>query len=306
MPEAAFLICRFWLIDAWWWLGRREEARELFVDALGYRNRYGLLAEDIHPQTGAAVGQFPPDLFHGRTDPDGDASVAKLGGSILARLILVSNRVASSQRWRSRAGGLEVVLGRCSSNMAGVWFGWSGDVVPRDKVKTQAIESEGAPYVVTDLSEEDYRGILQWLRQPRAVADPPLPPRPGGVQSAATSPAICASTSISPTSCQDPPARRYRLGSRLSSDPDGRGAAPTRVTTIASASSCMCRFPRRKSTTVLPHHERLLSAAPAIRPGGLSDGKRRPQFRSLCDLGESGIDEATLPSHRPAICAEPW
>ena len=59
MPEAAFLTCRFWLIDAWWWLGRREEARDLFVDALGYRNRYGLLAEDIHPQTGKLWGNFP-------------------------------------------------------------------------------------------------------------------------------------------------------------------------------------------------------------------------------------------------------
>ncbi len=59
MPEAAFLTCRFWLIDAWWWLGRREEARDLFVDALGYRNRYGLLAEDIHPQNGQLWGNFP-------------------------------------------------------------------------------------------------------------------------------------------------------------------------------------------------------------------------------------------------------
>ncbi|HYJ59712.1 MAG TPA: glycoside hydrolase family 15 protein [Methyloceanibacter sp.] len=59
MPEAAFLTCRFWLIDAWWWLGRREQARDLFVDALGYRNRYGLLAEDIHPQTGQLWGNFP-------------------------------------------------------------------------------------------------------------------------------------------------------------------------------------------------------------------------------------------------------
>lgn len=59
MPEAAFLTCRFWLIDAWWWLGRREEARELFVDALRHRNRYGLLAEDIHPQTGELWGNFP-------------------------------------------------------------------------------------------------------------------------------------------------------------------------------------------------------------------------------------------------------
>jgi GH15 family glucan-1,4-alpha-glucosidase len=59
MPETAFLICRFWLIDAWWALGRREEARELFLDALRHRNRYGLLSEDIHPQTGALWGNFP-------------------------------------------------------------------------------------------------------------------------------------------------------------------------------------------------------------------------------------------------------
>jgi GH15 family glucan-1,4-alpha-glucosidase len=59
MPESAFLTCRFWLTDAWWWLGRHEEARELFVDALGHRNRYGLLAEDIHPQTGELWGNFP-------------------------------------------------------------------------------------------------------------------------------------------------------------------------------------------------------------------------------------------------------
>jgi GH15 family glucan-1,4-alpha-glucosidase len=59
LPETAFLICRFWLIDAWWSLGRKEEARDLFVDALRHRNRYGLLSEDIHPETGALWGNFP-------------------------------------------------------------------------------------------------------------------------------------------------------------------------------------------------------------------------------------------------------
>ena len=58
LPATAFLICRFWLVDAWWSLGRREEARELFVDALAYRNRYGLLSEDIDPQTGTLWGNF--------------------------------------------------------------------------------------------------------------------------------------------------------------------------------------------------------------------------------------------------------
>ncbi len=59
LPVTAFMICRFWLIDAWWAQGRREEARELFVDALAHRNRYGLLSEDVDPRTGALFGNFP-------------------------------------------------------------------------------------------------------------------------------------------------------------------------------------------------------------------------------------------------------
>ena len=47
------------LIDALAALGRREEARERYQDALSLRNSYGLLAEDIHPQTGALWGNFP-------------------------------------------------------------------------------------------------------------------------------------------------------------------------------------------------------------------------------------------------------
>jgi GH15 family glucan-1,4-alpha-glucosidase len=59
MPETAFLICRFWLIDAWWSLGRIDAARDLFEDALAHRNRYGLLSEDIDPRSGALWGNFP-------------------------------------------------------------------------------------------------------------------------------------------------------------------------------------------------------------------------------------------------------
>jgi GH15 family glucan-1,4-alpha-glucosidase len=58
-PETAFLICRFWLIDAYALLGRKEEARTMFEEALGFRNRYGLLSEDVHPETGALWGNFP-------------------------------------------------------------------------------------------------------------------------------------------------------------------------------------------------------------------------------------------------------
>jgi GH15 family glucan-1,4-alpha-glucosidase len=59
IPMTAFLICRFWLVDAWWSLGRRDDANDLFLDALKHRNRYGLLSEDIDPQTGMLWGNFP-------------------------------------------------------------------------------------------------------------------------------------------------------------------------------------------------------------------------------------------------------
>ena len=59
LPETAFLICRFWLIDALWLIGRRDEARERFIEALKLRNRYGLLSEDVHPTTGGLWGNFP-------------------------------------------------------------------------------------------------------------------------------------------------------------------------------------------------------------------------------------------------------
>jgi GH15 family glucan-1,4-alpha-glucosidase len=58
-PENAFLVCQFWLIDAYALLGRKEEARGMFEEALGFRNRYGLLSEDVHPKTGALWGNFP-------------------------------------------------------------------------------------------------------------------------------------------------------------------------------------------------------------------------------------------------------
>ncbi len=59
LPETAFLVCRFWLVDVLWELGRHEQAREMFDDALRYRNRYGLLAEDIDLVTGELLGNFP-------------------------------------------------------------------------------------------------------------------------------------------------------------------------------------------------------------------------------------------------------
>ena len=58
-PETAFLVCRFWLVDALWSLGRVSEARDMFKTALDCRNQYGLLSEDVDPKTGTLWGNFP-------------------------------------------------------------------------------------------------------------------------------------------------------------------------------------------------------------------------------------------------------
>ena len=59
LPETAFVICRFWLVDALWAIGRKQDARDMFTDALKLRNSYGLMSEDVHPVTNELWGNFP-------------------------------------------------------------------------------------------------------------------------------------------------------------------------------------------------------------------------------------------------------
>ena len=59
MPETAFIVCTFWYIDALVAVGRKDEARELFVNLLTCRNNAGLLSEDIDTSTGELWGNFP-------------------------------------------------------------------------------------------------------------------------------------------------------------------------------------------------------------------------------------------------------
>ena len=57
-PENAFVVCSFWYVNALAAIGRRDEARALFLRLLGHRNRHGLLAEHLDINSGAPWGNF--------------------------------------------------------------------------------------------------------------------------------------------------------------------------------------------------------------------------------------------------------
>ncbi len=59
LPETAFNICTFWLIEALHRSGQDEEARRLFEAMLGHRTRSGLLSEDMDFETSELWGNFP-------------------------------------------------------------------------------------------------------------------------------------------------------------------------------------------------------------------------------------------------------
>ncbi|GAA4015197.1 glycoside hydrolase family 15 protein [Sphingomonas swuensis] len=59
LPETAFNVCTFWLIEALQATGREADARALFEEMLSRRTGAGLLSEDIDPQTGELWGNYP-------------------------------------------------------------------------------------------------------------------------------------------------------------------------------------------------------------------------------------------------------
>jgi GH15 family glucan-1,4-alpha-glucosidase len=59
LPETAFNVCTFWLIEALHATGRIADARALFEEMLSRRTAAGLLSEDIDPLTGELWGNYP-------------------------------------------------------------------------------------------------------------------------------------------------------------------------------------------------------------------------------------------------------
>jgi GH15 family glucan-1,4-alpha-glucosidase len=62
--EGTFLLCSFWLADAWALMGRTAEARALFERLLALRNDVGLLSEQYDPVSERLLGNFPQAFSH--------------------------------------------------------------------------------------------------------------------------------------------------------------------------------------------------------------------------------------------------
>ena len=62
--KGTFAMCTFWLVDAYTLLGRLREAEELFEHVLSFQNDVGLFSEEIDPDSGEQLGNFPQAFTH--------------------------------------------------------------------------------------------------------------------------------------------------------------------------------------------------------------------------------------------------
>ena len=75
-----------------------------------------------------------------RSYQSGHAPVAEVEGRVLARIFIISNRVAIPNPGRGiHAGGLEVALRATLKRHSCVWLGWSGAVKPANEIETCTI-----------------------------------------------------------------------------------------------------------------------------------------------------------------------
>src|SRR5271163_4741839 len=82
-----------------------------------------------------------------------------MGGCVLPRLILVSNRVAvPDPKGPCQAGGLAIAVNAALKRREGIWFGWSGRVSEDSTgLEPAVVESAQRTYITLDLSPSDFQ-----------------------------------------------------------------------------------------------------------------------------------------------------
>ncbi len=62
--EGAFVLCTFWLVDALVMSGQLDKAEGVLSGALEHASPLGLFAEEIDPETGDQLGNYPQAFSH--------------------------------------------------------------------------------------------------------------------------------------------------------------------------------------------------------------------------------------------------
>ncbi|WP_119421624.1 alpha,alpha-trehalose-phosphate synthase (UDP-forming) [Desertibaculum subflavum] len=77
----------------------------------------------------------------------------------MARLVIVSNRVALPRERGARAGGLAVALREALAKHGGLWFGWSGETSAEASDTPRVLRTPQGAYATLDLSEAEHAGF---------------------------------------------------------------------------------------------------------------------------------------------------
>ena len=64
VPENAFLVCTFWMINSLYLIGHERKARDMFENVQSCANHLGLFAEDVEVSTKRLTGNFPQGYSH--------------------------------------------------------------------------------------------------------------------------------------------------------------------------------------------------------------------------------------------------